>query len=158
MNESLKKALASIGIVPKEKEKEPEMVFEIDGANGEKLIFPSANDITEIKENSPIEAEDGEHVFISDGKTYKIQVTAGVVTSMEVQEEPTEVAQEVREVLQAFADEFEVKNQEIAEMKKTIENLKEKISMVGHKKDDVSTVSDVLIGGKKIDLTRIKYK
>ena len=138
MNKNWKTALAAMGIVPKQ----PKMIFEIDGANGEKLIFPDANDITEIKEESAITAEDGEHVFVADGKTYKIEVLSGVVTKLEIVETPpaAEVDPAMQEVLQEFANEFEANDIEKAEMKATISNLQKSIeemkALMSHGKDD----------------------
>ena len=138
MNRNWKTALAAMGIVPKQ----AKMIFEIDGANGEKLIFPDANDITEIKQDSAITAEDGEHVFVADGKTYKIEVLGGIVTKLEIVETPpvAEVDPAMQEVLQEFANEFEAKDKEIAEMKVTISSLEKSLNdvkaLMNHGKDD----------------------
>jgi homogentisate 1,2-dioxygenase len=161
MNKNWKTALAAMGIVPKQ----VKMVFEIDGANGEKLIFPDANDISEIKEGIAVTAEDGEHVFITDGKTYKIEVTSGKVAKIDITEEKEAEAEgaDMQEVLQEFANEFEAKDLQITEMKATISTLQKSIedikALMSHGKDDLKKEEkDFFINGKKIDLSKIKNK
>lgn len=151
-------ALAKMGIAPKKIET-PQMVFEIDGANGEKLTFPDANDITEVKEESAITAEDGEHVFIADGKTYTIEVLAGVVTKLTI-DEPVAEDTTMAEILQAFANEFELNTVEKTEMKATILRLENTVSemktLMVHGKDEPK--KDFSFGGKKIDFNKLNNK
>lgn len=141
MNKNWKTALAAMGIVPKQKEP-VKMLFEIDGANGEKLSFTDANDITEIKEGSAVVAEDGAHTFVADGKTYNIEVAGGVVTKLEIIEETTDPTTDpaLAEVLQEVANELQVSETERAEMKAEISGLKTTISemkaLMVHGKDD----------------------
>jgi hypothetical protein len=174
MNHRLKTALAAMGIVSK-KAKDASMIFEIDGANGEKLTFPEANDITEIEEGSAVTAEDGEHVFVADGKTYTIKVEAGKVTSLEVtEEEPlvdSEMSAETIEMLQAIANQFEENATALASLRTELETARtesesfktafaEMKALMSHGGDDTDDDKDknLVIGGKKIDLKKINIK
>ena len=176
MNKNWKTALAAMGITPKHKA--GKMVFEIQDANGVNLVFPDANDITEIAVGSAVTAEDGEHVFTADGNTYNISVVAGAVTELEV--EPIEVppaapaapaapaptnvlSVETIAMLQAFADQFEESANMIAALQtqngvleQSITDLKALMSHDGDSGKDQPT--NVFIGGKKIDLTKINLK
>lgn len=174
MNKNWKTALAAMGIVPKNDK--PNMVLEIQDANGVNLVFPDVNDITEIEVGTTVTAEDGEHVFTADNNTYTIMVAAGVVTELEVEPieapapapatdpiEPTNVlTPETIEMLQAFADQFEVSATAIAalqaqnaELVQTIADLK---GLMSHDDDKPKPAAEVVIGGKKIDLTKINLK
>lgn len=172
MNKNWKTALAAMGIVPKNDK--PNMVLEIQDANGVNLVFPDVNDITEIEVGTTVTAEDGEHVFTADNNTYTIVVAAGVVTELEVEPieapapapdpiEPTNVlTPETIEMLQAFADQFEVSATAIAalqaqnaELVQTIADLK---GLMSHDDDKPKPAAEVVIGGKKIDLTKINLK
>lgn len=170
-------ALAKMGVKPTVKAK---MIFEIDGSNGEKLVFPEAADITEIKEESTVTAEDGEHVFVTDGNTYKIEVLAGKVVTLEVTpvegEEPTEMSAETVQMLQAIADQFDANEvsfaelkSEIATMKSEKESLKTQLSemkaLMNHGGDGGEggeggepKPKAFSVNGKKIDLTKINLK
>lgn len=175
MNKNWKTALAAMGITPKNKA--ARMVFEIQDANGVNLVFPDANDITEIEVGSVVTAEDGEHVFTADGNTYSIVVLAGAVTELEV--EPTEVPTEPApapapeatnvlsvatiEMLQAFADQFEESANMIAALQTKNEVLEQSITdlkaLMSHSDDKgKDQPTNVVIGGKKIDLTKINLK
>lgn len=175
MNKNWKTALAAMGITPKNKT--ARMVFEIQDANGVNLVFPDANDITEIEVGSAVTAEDGEHVFTADGNTYSIVVLAGEVTELEV--EPTEVPAEPApapapeatnvlsvatiEMLQAFADQFEESANMIAALQTKNEVLEQSITdlkaLMSHSDDKgKDQPTNVVIGGKKIDLTKINLK
>lgn len=173
MNKNWKTALAAMGIVPKNGK--PNMVLEIQDANGVNLVFPDVNDITEIEVGTAVTAEDGEHVFTADNNTYTIVVAAGVVTELEVEPieqppappadpiEPTNVlTPETIEMLQAFADQFEASATAIAalqaqnaELVQTIADLK---GLMSHDDDKPKPAAEVVIGGKKIDLTKINLK
>jgi len=168
-NMTWREAAAKLGIkVPKEKK--PNMLFEIDGANGEKLTFTEANDVTEIKEGSAVTAEDGEHVFVTDGNTYTIQVESGKVTKMEVvpvEENTTDMSAETVEFIQAVAAELEKNENLFAEMKTNFETLKgeneslktqikDMKALMSHGgDDDDKNPKGLKIGNKTIDLTKI---
>jgi len=155
------------------KKKEADMIFEIDGANGEKLTFPDANDVTEIEEGSTVTAEDGEHVFVSEGNTYTITVASGKVTKLEVvpvEEVETEMSAETVEMLEAVAaaldsnetDILAIKAEnvalksELAEMKESVKGLKALMSHAEDDDDEEKKKKKTLnIGGKKVDLTKI---
>jgi hypothetical protein len=173
MNKNWKTALAAMGIVPKNGK--PNMVLEIQDANGVNLVFPDVNDITEIEVGTAVTAEDGEHVFTADNNTYTIVVAAGVVTELEVEPieppapapgpiEPTNVlTPETIEMLQAFADQFEASATAIAalqaqnaELVQTIADLKGLMSHADDKKKDEPT--SIMIGGKQIDLNKLNLK
>ncbi len=176
MNRNWKTALAAMGIVPKNGK--PNMVLEIQGANGENLVFPDVNDITEIEVGTTVTAEDGEHVFTADNNTYSIVVVAGIVTELEVEpieapappapepdpNAPTNVlTPETIEMLQAFADQFEASATAIAalqaqnaELVQTIADLKGLMSHADDKKKDEPT--SIMIGGKQIDLNKLNLK
>lgn len=173
MNKNWKTALAAMGIVPKNDK--PNMVLEIQDANGVNLVFPDVNDITEIEVGTAVTAEDGEHVFTADNNTYSIVVAAGVVTELEVEPiespapapdpiEPTNVlTPETIEMLQAFADQFDASATAIAALQKqnaelvqTIADLKGLMSHADDKKKDEPT--SIVIGGKQIDLTKLNLK
>ena len=173
MNRNWKTALAAMGIVPKNGK--PNMVLEIQDANGVNLVFPDVNDITEIEVGTTVTAEDGEHVFTADNNTYTIVVAAGVVTELEVEpieqppapepdpNAPTNVlTPETIEMLQAFADQFEASATAIAALQaqnadlvQTIADLK---GLMSHDDDKPKPTAEVVIGGKKIDLTKINLK
>jgi hypothetical protein len=175
MSRNWKTALAAMGIVPKNGK--PNMVLEIQGANGENLVFPDVNDITEIEVGTTVTAEDGEHVFTADNNTYSIVVVAGIVTELEVEpieapappapepdpNAPTNVlTPETIEMLQAFADQFEASATAIAALQaqnadlvQTIADLK---GLMSHDDDKPKPTAEVVIGGKKIDLTKINLK
>lgn len=172
MNKNWKTALAAMGIVPKNDK--PNMVLEIQDANGVNLVFPDVNDITEIEVGTAVTAEDGEHVFTADNNTYTIVVAAGVVTELEVEPiespapapdpiEPTNVlTPETIEMLQAFADQFEASAKAIealqaqnADLVQTIADLK---GLMSHDDDKPKPAAEVVIGGKKIDLTKLNLK
>lgn len=172
MNKNWKTALAAMGIVPKNGK--PNMVLEIQDANGVNLVFPDVNDITEIEVGTAVTAEDGEHVFTADNKTYSIVVAAGVVTELEVEPieppapapdptEPTNVlTPETIEMLQAFADQFDASAKAIealqtqnAELVQTIADLK---GLMSHDDDKPKPATEVVIAGKKIDLTKLNLK
>lgn len=174
MNKNWKTALAAMGIVPKNDK--PNMVLEIQDANGVNLVFPDVNDITEIEVGTAVTAEDGEHVFTADNNTYTIVVAAGVVTELEVEPieqppappadpiEPTNVlTPETIEMLQAFADQFEASTTAIAALQaqnaalvQTIADLKGLMSHADDKKKDEPT--SIMIGGKQIDLNKLNLK
>lgn len=172
MNKNWKTALAAMGIVPKNDK--PNMVLEIQDANGVNLVFPDVNDITEIEVGTAVTAEDGEHVFTADNNTYSIVVAAGVVTELEVEPieppapapdpiEPTNVlTPETIEMLQAFADQFEASAKAIealqaqsADLVQTIADLK---GLMSHDDDKPKPATEVVIAGKKIDLTKLNLK
>lgn len=172
MNKNWKTALAAMGIVPKNDK--PNMVLEIQDANGVNLVFPDVNDITEIEVGTAVTAEDGEHVFTADNNTYSIVVAAGVVTELEVEPidppapapdpiEPTNVlTPETIEMLQAFADQFDASAKAIealqkqnAELVQTIADLK---GLMSHDDDKPKPATEVVIAGKKIDLTKLNLK
>lgn len=167
MKKNWREALAALGIKPTKKPA-PTALFEVDTADGTKLSFPDINDITELQEGATTSAEDGEYTFQADGKTYKVVIAGGVVTSMEETEaeggDPSiEMAEGLAEALQAFANEFEAKDAEILELKteaaatKTaIENLK---ALMSHGSDETAgKPKDVVVGGRKIDLSKLNKK
>jgi CO dehydrogenase/acetyl-CoA synthase delta subunit len=154
-----RETLMSFGIVPKE----AKMLFEIDDANGTKLIFPEANDITEIQEGTTVTADNGEYVFTDDAKTYKITVDSGKVSAIEITEEQPEEEQpiEMKEVLQSFADEFHAKDLQVKELESTVAEMKTEITqlkaLMSHGKDD-EVKKTVTFGGKKIDFDKLNKK
>jgi hypothetical protein len=150
-----REALMSFGIVPKQ----AKMLFEIDDANGKKLIFPEANDVTEIQEGTSVTAENDDYVFTDDAKTYKITVENRKVSAIEITEEEQPI--DMKEVLQSFADEFHAKDLQVKELESTVAEMKTEITqlkaLMSHGKDD-EVKKTVTFGGKKIDFDKLNKK
>lgn len=158
MNKNWKTALMALGIVPKG---QPTMAFEVDDSNGKKLNFTDANDATEIMEGSNVDAEDGDYTFVIDTKTYVITVLSGKVTALEITESDAPVAgsndlsTQTVELLQAFANEFEVKDAQILALQAEIKEIK---SLMTHEPEPKEPKQTAIVGGKKINFDNINLK
>jgi hypothetical protein len=165
MNKNWKTALAAMGITPKIK-KQPDMLFEIDDANGVKLSFPDANDATEVVEGAKVNVADGEYTFEVDSVIHTITVADGVVTaksSIDKVEASSEMNAETKEFLQAVANEFENTATMLADLKKELTQTKTDLvnmkALIKHSGDQEKPDNQVLnLGGKKIDLNKINLK
>ena len=131
-----KTALAAMGLILKQK---PTMVFEIDDANGKKLVFPDANDFTEVVEGANVTAEDGEYVITVDGIVSTITVLSGTVTAIVVSEpaavEPLDITAaidpKIIELFQLMGAQLESNEILISEMKVEFTELKATMSHGG---------------------------
>jgi len=163
-------------IAGKKGDKGAQAKLEIDDqATGEKLIFPEIGAVTEIAEGITVTATDGEHVFEADGIVYTVDVKDGkVVTVIETLVEAGDGAmgEETQAFVEAVAEELTVNETfrtgaeaRLAQLEKdlatavgTIKDLKAKMS---HKSDrdadddDKNAAKEIVIGGKKIDLSKI---
>ena len=131
-----KTALAAMGLILKQK---PTMVFEIDDANGKKLVFPDANDFTEVVEGANVTAEDGEYAITVDGIVSTITVLSGTVTTIVVSEpsavEPLDITAaidpKIIELFQLMGAQLESNEVLFSEMKVDFTELKATMSHGG---------------------------
>ena len=165
-------------------DKRPTAKLEIDGANGEKIIFPEIGDISEVQDGIAVEAENGKHVFTVDSSVYTIEVLDGKVTS--VIEDTTggddsEMSAETEEFLTAVAealqDAAEFKATALARIEALTTELKDFKALMGHKGDGATGATGgagatgaagatggagakkpLVIGGKTINLDKINLK
>lgn len=165
MNKSWKQRLASMGIAYKEKAI-PNMIFEIDDVTGAKLVFPDIADLTELAEGVTVTAEDGDHVFEAEGNTYTVTVLGGKVTKIDIvplEAMATEMSAETAGFVTAVAEQLEAQEVLNTEMKAQLTSahtlISEMKAMMSHGKDDLQAqVKEILVGGKTIDLTKVKFK
>ena len=151
--------------------------LEIDGATGEKLVFPEIGDVSEIAEGVAIEATDGEHVFVADTTTYTVTVAGGKVTAVvetiieeaaaetEMNAETVAFVEAVAEALEAgetFQTTAEARitklEADLATALGTIGTLKSTMSHGKAKEGEAEEAKEFKVGGKKIDLTKINLK
>jgi hypothetical protein len=74
---------AKLGFTP------PNQEFKIDDATGETMLFPDANDFTEIVVGTPVTASEGEHYCTVGESVYKIEVEGGLVKSIDLEDAAT---------------------------------------------------------------------
>ena len=157
----------------------PTAKLEIDGANGETLIFPEIGDVSEIAEGVAVTATDGEHIFVADATTYTVTVAGGLITA--VVETPVEdappadaMSAETAEFVEAVAMECETNEvfrttarAEIDELKTSLATalgeIKTLKATMSHKtpkegEGDDDKPKPFKVAGKTIDLTKINLK
>jgi len=137
-------------------------LLEINDANDEMMTFPDISDVGEIAADVSVTATDGTHVFTADGNVITLVVTGGKVVSVDKVEET--VSDATAEFIEAVAEQLDVNEQfratalaEIDGLKKTISEMKALMSH-GSDQGDKLKVKDVVVGGKKIDLTKVNFK
>ena len=145
-------------------------LLEVDDVNGEKLIFPEIGEASEITTDTVVTATDGTHVISLDNKTLTIEVLNGKVASVTEDGSQEEMNEETQQFVEAVATALLDHDTLLATAQKTIEaqaatiatmqeDFKKFKATMSHQNDEVvEKEKGVLIGGKKIDLSKINLK
>lgn len=143
----------------------PTMLFEIDDANGTKLVFPDAADFSEVIEGATVTADDGEYVVTVDGIVTTITVVGGVVTAVttadansNTTDAPAEIDQSIVELFQLMGAQLEANDATIAEMKVQFTELKATMSHGGDGDAEPTLKKPLEINGRIIDLKNVNIK
>lgn len=185
MKHNWKQLLANMGIKPAAKTGATNLL-EVTGATGELISFPDISDPTEIAEGTAVVADDGDHVFDVDMKCYTVTVAGGLVTAVLIEDcapadpaapaapaDPAAPSTDTTAFLTAVVEEITAlnaanvtKDAQIATMLETINGLNTTLTtlkgLMSHGGDGAEgnkpESTNVVIGGKNIDLSKINLK